>query len=78
MGLATTASQMGGNLRVGLRDSLFLSRGKLVASNAEQVVKIRRIVEDLVCEVARAPWRPERCWASRGGTTPAFRPAARR
>ncbi|SDL78049.1 3-keto-5-aminohexanoate cleavage protein [Aliiruegeria lutimaris] len=52
MGLATTASQMGGNVRVGLEDSLFISRGKLAESNAQQVAKIRRIVEDLGCEVA--------------------------
>jgi uncharacterized protein (DUF849 family) len=52
MPLATTASQMGGNLRVGLEDSLFIGRGKLAASNAEQVAMIRRIVEDLGCEIA--------------------------
>ena len=52
MSLTTTASQMGGNVRVGLEDSLFISRGKLARSNAEQVGKIRRIVEDLGCEVA--------------------------
>ncbi|MEM8653363.1 MAG: 3-keto-5-aminohexanoate cleavage protein [Pseudomonadota bacterium] len=52
MPLATTASQMGGNVRVGLEDSLFISRGKLAESNAQQVTKIRRIVEDLGCEVA--------------------------
>ena len=52
MSLATTASQMGGNLRVGLEDSLFISRGKLAESNAQQVQKIRKIVEDLGCEVA--------------------------
>lgn len=52
MPLATTASQMGGNLRVGLEDSLFISRGKLAISNAEQVNKIRRIVEDLGHEIA--------------------------
>lgn len=52
MPMATTATQMGGNLRVGLEDSLFISRGKLASSNAEQVTKIRRIVEDLGCEVA--------------------------
>jgi uncharacterized protein (DUF849 family) len=52
MSLAATASQMGGNLRVGLEDSLFISRGKLAASNAEQVTKIRRIVEDMGCEIA--------------------------
>ncbi len=52
MPLATTASQMGGNVRVGLEDSLFISRGELADSNAQQVAKIRRIVEDLGCEVA--------------------------
>lgn len=52
MGLATTASQMGGNVRVGLEDSLFITRGKLAESNAQQVQKIRRIVEDLGCEIA--------------------------
>ncbi len=52
MSLATTASQMGGNVRVGLEDSLFIERGKLAQSNAQQVEKIRRIVEDLGCEVA--------------------------
>ena len=52
MSLASTASQMGGNVRVGLEDSLFIERGKLATSNAEQVTKIRRIVEDLGCEVA--------------------------
>lgn len=49
---ATTASQMGGNVRVGLEDSLLISRGKLAESNAQQVAKIRRIVEELGCEVA--------------------------
>ncbi|OWU68579.1 3-keto-5-aminohexanoate cleavage protein, partial [Roseovarius sp. 22II1-1F6A] len=52
MTLATTASQMGGHVRVGLEDSLFISRGKLADNNAHQVAKIRRIVEDLGCEVA--------------------------
>lgn len=52
MSLATTASQMGGNVRVGLEDSLFISRGQLAENNAQQVKKIRRIVEDLGCQVA--------------------------
>ncbi len=52
MSLAATASQMGGNVRVGLEDSLFISRGQLAESNAQQVQKIRRIVEDLGCQVA--------------------------
>lgn len=52
MPMATTASQMGGNVRVGLEDSLFIKRGELATSNAQQVAKIRRIVEDLGSEVA--------------------------
>ncbi|WP_390910806.1 3-keto-5-aminohexanoate cleavage protein [Pseudosulfitobacter sp. SM2401] len=52
MGLAATASQMGGHLRVGLEDSLLISRGALATSNAQQVAKIRRIVEDLGSQVA--------------------------
>jgi len=52
MPMATTASQMGGHVRVGLEDSLLISRGKLASSNAEQVTKIKRIVEDLGSEVA--------------------------
>ena len=52
MPLATAASQMGGNVRVGLEDSLFIKRGELAASNAQQVEKIRRIVEDLGSEIA--------------------------
>jgi len=43
---------LGGNLRVGLEDSLFFSRGKLASNNAEQVTRIRLMVEDLGCEVA--------------------------
>lgn len=52
MPLATSAAQMGGNVRVGLEDSLFIRRGQLAQSNAEQVAKIRRIVEELGAEVA--------------------------
>ena len=52
MPLATTASQMGGNVRVGLEDSLFIGRGKLAESNAQQVRKIRAIVEALGAELA--------------------------
>ena len=52
MPLATVASQMGGNVRVGLEDSLFIERGELAVSNAQQVRKIRRIIEDLGAEIA--------------------------
>ena len=50
--LATVASQMGGHVRVGLEDSLFIARGELATSNAQQVTKIRRILEDLGAEIA--------------------------
>ena len=43
---------MGGNVRVGLEDSLTLGRGQMAKSNADQVRKIRRLIEDLGYEVA--------------------------
>jgi len=54
MGLAAAAAQMGGHVRVGLEDSLYIGRGRLAASNAEQVARIRRILEDLGHNVAGA------------------------
>lgn len=50
--MITMAATMGGHVRVGLEDSLFIARGTLARSNAEQVTKIRRIVEELGREVA--------------------------
>ena len=52
MPICTQAAMMGGNVRVGLEDSLYIGRGKLASSNAEQVSKIRRIIEELGLEVA--------------------------
>jgi len=52
MNFCATASMIGGNVRVGLEDSLYIGPGKLAKSNAEQVGKIRRIVEDLGYEIA--------------------------
>jgi uncharacterized protein (DUF849 family) len=52
MNFCTTAAMMGGNVRVGLEDSLYIGPGKLAKSNAEQVTKIRRIIEDLGYEAA--------------------------
>ena len=52
MPLIAMAAAMGGHVRVGLEDSLMISRGVLAKDNAEQVRKIRRIVEDLGREVA--------------------------
>jgi uncharacterized protein (DUF849 family) len=50
--LVTIGAIMGGNVRVGLEDSLYVSRGKLAASNAEQVAKIVRILGELSLVVA--------------------------
>ena len=52
MSLCTMGAMMGGNVRVGLEDSLYAHRGKLAENNAEQVAKIRRIVEELSLEIA--------------------------
>jgi uncharacterized protein (DUF849 family) len=52
MGLLSVGAQMGGNVRVGLEDSLYLGKGKLAGSNADQVQKIRRILEELSLDVA--------------------------
>jgi uncharacterized protein (DUF849 family) len=43
---------MGGNVRVGLEDSLYLGKGQLAKSNAEQVQRIRSILENLSLEIA--------------------------
>jgi len=48
---ATQAAMIGGHVRVGLEDNLFIGRGKLAANNAEQVAKIRRLVEELGYEI---------------------------
>jgi len=52
MDLAIAAATMGGNVRVGLEDSLLISRGQLARSNAEQVLKVRRMLEDHGLEIA--------------------------
>jgi uncharacterized protein (DUF849 family) len=49
---ATSAALMGGNVRVGLEDSLFIGRKKLASSNAEQVGAIRATLERLSVEIA--------------------------
>ena len=71
MSFATQAAMMGGNVRVGLEDSLFIGRGKLAASNAEQVTKIRRIVEELGLAIA-TPAEARDILALKGGDRVAF------
>jgi uncharacterized protein (DUF849 family) len=50
--IAAQAAAMGGNVRVGLEDSLWAGPGKLAKTNAEQVAKVRQIIEGLGLEVA--------------------------
>ena len=47
MALAAMAAGMGGHVRVGLEDNLYISKGRLAVSNAEQVAKVRGLVEGL-------------------------------
>ncbi len=52
MPVAKQSVLLGGNLRVGLEDSLWIAHGKLAESNAAQVTAARAMVEDLGLEVA--------------------------
>jgi uncharacterized protein (DUF849 family) len=47
MALAAMAAGMGGHVRVGLEDNLYIAKGQLAVSNAEQVAKVRALVEGL-------------------------------
>jgi uncharacterized protein (DUF849 family) len=52
MSFVTQAALLGGNVRVGIEDSIYVGKGQLARSNAEQVAKIRRILEELSLEIA--------------------------
>ncbi|MBM3459438.1 MAG: 3-keto-5-aminohexanoate cleavage protein [Armatimonadetes bacterium] len=52
LNLVTMGAIMGGNVRVGLEDSLYIGKGRLAETNAEQVGKIRSILEALSLEIA--------------------------
>jgi uncharacterized protein (DUF849 family) len=52
MPVAAMAAAMGGNVRVGLEDSLWAGKGRLAESNAEQVRQARKIIEGLGLEIA--------------------------
>ena len=52
MRVAAMAASMGGHVRVGLEDSLWLGAGQLAKTNAEQVTKVRQIIEGLGLEIA--------------------------
>ena len=71
MSFVTQAAIMGGHVRVGLEDSLYLGKGELAKSNAEQVAKIRRIVEELSLSVA-SPTEARAMLKLKGGDNVAF------
>ena len=71
MPFATQSAMLGGNLRVGLEDSLYIGPGKLAESNADQVRKIRGIVEGLGLTIATPAEARERL-ALKGGDQVAF------
>ena len=52
MPIAAMSASMGGNVRVGLEDSLWIGAGRLAESNAQQVRKVREIIEGLGLDVA--------------------------
>ncbi len=52
MKIAAMSAAMGGNVRVGLEDSLWIAKGQLASSNAQQVRKVRDILEGLGLEIA--------------------------
>lgn len=52
MPIAAMGAAMGGNVRVGLEDSLWIGTGRLAESNAQQVLQVRKIIEGLGLEVA--------------------------
>ncbi|GLQ25791.1 3-keto-5-aminohexanoate cleavage protein [Sulfitobacter pacificus] len=71
MKLAPIAAEMGGNVRVGLEDSLFIERGKLATSNAQQVRKIRGMLEERGYEIA-TPTEAREMLGLKGGDKVAF------
>ena len=71
MALCTMGAAMGGNVRVGLEDSLYIAKGKLAESNADQVAKIRRIMEDLSLDIA-TPAEAREMLALKGGDDVGF------
>ncbi len=69
--IAAQAAAMGGNVRVGLEDSLWAGRGRLAQSNAEQVRLVRQIIEGLGRSVA-TPDEARAILALKGGDQVAF------
>lgn len=71
MKVAAMAASMGGHVRVGLEDSLWLGRGRLAKTNAEQVTRVRQIIEGLGLEIA-TPDEAREILKLKGGDKVAF------
>ena len=71
MAIAAMAAAMGGNVRVGLEDSLWIGTGQLAKTNAEQVTKARQIIEGLGYELA-TPDEAREILSLKGGDKVAF------
>ena len=71
MFIAAQSAVMGGNVRVGMEDSLWLGRGTLAKSNAEQVTKVRHIIEEIGLQVA-TPDEARKMLKLKGGNNVAF------
>ena len=69
--IATQAATLGGNVRVGLEDSLWAGKGELATSNAVQVQKVRNIIENLGLQVA-TPDEARAILSLKGGDQVAF------
>lgn len=69
--LATMGAAMGANVRVGMEDSLWCGPGKLAESNAEQVTKMRQVLEGMSLEVA-TPDEAREILQLKGGDKVAF------
>jgi uncharacterized protein (DUF849 family) len=71
MAIAAQAAAMGGNVRVGMEDSLWIGPGQLAKSNAEQVTKVRQIIEGLGLAIA-TPDEAREILALKGGDRVGF------
>jgi uncharacterized protein (DUF849 family) len=71
MRLVTLSALLGGSVRVGMEDSLYLGKGQMATSNAQQVAKIKRILEELSLTVA-TPAEAREMMQTKGGDNVGF------
>jgi len=69
--LVTMGAILGGHVRVGLEDNLYIAKGELATSNAQMVAKVRRILEELGHEIA-TPGEARALLATKGADKVAF------